>query len=251
MTDTISSSGKFSDSELVKLLVQLPLFEGLAPHDIAGLCADGPLIRHLPDAVLMRQGEIDRVAFIIVSGSANVCVEVETGTINIATVGAGALIGEISLLCGTPRAASVIAVEPVCSLRIDTNLLERWCAENGRITHNAMRLLAQRLAGTVRPVAYFMAAARALHDGHFNPGILSGLSDRDDELGNFARAFIQMADAIHSRESVLRREIHKLTIQIDEAKRARQVAEITESDHFRDLQSRVRELRGRKRGDPA
>jgi CRP-like cAMP-binding protein len=250
MTDGIRSSSEFPDPELGKLLAQLPLFEGLAPNHIAALCADGPLVTHLPHAALMRQGEIDRVAFIILSGCAKVCVEVETGAVDIATLGAGALIGEISLLCGTPRGASVIAIEPIRSLRIDTDLLERWCAENSRITRNALRLLAQRLASTVQPVAYFMAAAHSLREGHFNPGVLTHVRDRDDELGDFARAFIKMADAIHNRETALRREVRELTIQIDEIKRARQVAEITETDHFRELQSRARELRGRKRGDP-
>jgi len=46
-----------------------------------------------------------------------------------------------------------------------------------------------------------------------------------------------------SRESALRRTIQELTIQIDEAKRARPVAEITDTDHFRDLQRRARDLR--------
>ena len=59
-----------------------------------------------------------------------------------------------------------------------------------------------------------------------------------------------MAEVIHSRESVLRRTLQELTIQIDEAKRARQVAEITDTDHFRDLQRRARDLRGRRPRDP-
>jgi CRP-like cAMP-binding protein len=250
MSDDLNSYGKFAERDLSKPLAQLPLFEGLTPEHIVALCADSPLVTHLANTAVMRQGEIERVAFVIVSGRVKVHVEVETGGVDIATLGVGALIGEISLLCGTPRAASVIAIEPTCSLRIDTGLLERWCAENSRISWNAMRLVAQRLAGTVQPVAYFMAAAQALSEDHFDPGVLSGVRDRDDELGSFARAFIQMADVIHSRESAMRRKIQELTIQIDEAKRARQVAEITNTDQFRDLQSRVRDLRGRRRRDP-
>jgi hypothetical protein len=48
---------------------------------------------------------------------------------------------------------------------------------------------------------------------------------------------------VYLREEGLRRQIETLHIQIDEAKRARHVTEITESDYFRRLQTRARELR--------
>ena len=50
---------------------------------------------------------------------------------------------------------------------------------------------------------------------------------------------------VYVREAALRREIHCLHIQIDETKRARQVAEIAESDYFQSLQSKARRLRAR------
>ena len=43
-----------------------------------------------------------------------------------------------------------------------------------------------------------------------------------------------------------RREIRDLHIQIDESKRARQVAEITDTDYFRELQQKARGLRKRE-----
>jgi hypothetical protein len=38
----------------------------------------------------------------------------------------------------------------------------------------------------------------------------------------------------------------KPTVEIDQEKRARQVAEITESSYFKDLQQRAREIRERR-----
>lgn len=239
-----------ADRDLSALLIRLPLFDGLTAAEAAGLCADMPLVSHAPEAMLMRQGDVDRSALIIVSGRAAVRVALENGTVEIATLGEGALVGEISLLCGTPRTASVVSVEATRTLRIDAAHLDAWCGRDSRIARNAMRLLAHRLATTVQPVAYFMAAARALREGNFDPRVLSAVRDRSDEIGNFARAFIQMADAIRERETALRRDIQELTIRIDEAKRARQVAEITDTDYFRGLQSRVQALRGRRREPP-
>ncbi len=48
------------------------------------------------------------------------------------------------------------------------------------------------------------------------------------------------------REQSLRNEIEKLRIEIDAASQAREVAEITESDYFQQLQQKVRLLRGRE-----
>lgn len=47
------------------------------------------------------------------------------------------------------------------------------------------------------------------------------------------------------REAYLRQEIAKLKIEIDETRRARQVAEITESKYFRDLKTKAKEMRDR------
>jgi hypothetical protein len=52
---------------------------------------------------------------------------------------------------------------------------------------------------------------------------------------------------VQRREEKLKREIEELRIEIDQAKRAQRVQEITETNYFRDLQTRAEELRERKR----
>jgi uncharacterized membrane protein (DUF106 family) len=57
------------------------------------------------------------------------------------------------------------------------------------------------------------------------------------------RALVEM----QKREETLQRTIQELRIEIDEAKRAKKVQEIAETDYFRDLQDKAEEMRGRKR----
>ena len=52
--------------------------------------------------------------------------------------------------------------------------------------------------------------------------------------------------AAYIRQAQLRKEIDKLNIEIDRSKQTRQVAEITETDYFRSLLKKVRELRKKK-----
>lgn len=51
------------------------------------------------------------------------------------------------------------------------------------------------------------------------------------------------------REERLRQEIAKLRIEIDESRRASTVADITDSEYFKTLQNKVRELRSRQKMD--
>jgi len=50
----------------------------------------------------------------------------------------------------------------------------------------------------------------------------------------------------YTREQGLREQIQQLHVEIDEARKAREVAEITETDHFRRLQQRAHRLRQRR-----
>jgi hypothetical protein len=54
-----------------------------------------------------------------------------------------------------------------------------------------------------------------------------------------------MACEVAARERSLKAQVRELRIEIDEAKAARQVAEITETDYFRDLLSKADALRKR------
>jgi GAF domain-containing protein len=53
--------------------------------------------------------------------------------------------------------------------------------------------------------------------------------------------------ASQAREAALREVVHALKIEIDETKRKKQVAEITETDYFQELRERARRLRDRER----
>ena len=68
---------------------------------------------------------------------------------------------------------------------------------------------------------------------------------------SLARRFESMAREVLAREARLREQVRELRIEIDHARQARQVAEITETDFFRDLSGRAADLRRIIRdGDP-
>jgi HAMP domain-containing protein len=88
-------------------------------------------------------------------------------------------------------------------------------------------------------------AARSLEKGEeYDPEKLKPAMRSRDELGNLARIFDKMALEVRAREQKLRQQIADLRIEIDVAKRTQQVSEIADTDYFRDLQAKARQLRG-------
>jgi GAF domain-containing protein len=67
-----------------------------------------------------------------------------------------------------------------------------------------------------------------------------------DSIAAFASIAIENARQVAAREAQLRSQIQMLRIEIDEAKKARQVEEITETEYFQQLQERARELKKTK-----
>ena len=94
-------------------------------------------------------------------------------------------------------------------------------------------------------------AAAAVEEGTFECDSLDPVAGREDALGKLARVFQNMARQVYAREQSLRRQLHELQIEIDEAKKARQVAEITETEYFRDLCAKAQRLRQRHGQDYA
>jgi CheY-like chemotaxis protein len=92
-----------------------------------------------------------------------------------------------------------------------------------------------------------MQAAAAVEAGTFQCDSLDPVAAREDALGHLARVFQNMARQVYAREQSLRQQLQELQIEIDEVKKARQVAEITETEYFRDLCAKAQRLRQRRR----
>jgi two-component system, cell cycle response regulator len=101
----------------------------------------------------------------------------------------------------------------------------------------------------LQQVGLVTAAAAAIKANTFQPESLDEVARRPDELGQLALVFQEMARQVYAREQQLQRQVQQLRIEIDQARNASEVAEITESDFFQQLLGRADELRNRARTD--
>jgi len=92
-------------------------------------------------------------------------------------------------------------------------------------------------------VGYVVEAATAVETATFAPECLDAVAARDDALGQLARVFRRMAREVITRERALKQEVRQLRIEIDAGRAATQVAEITETEYFQDLQRKADQLR--------
>ncbi|MDQ3036318.1 MAG: cyclic nucleotide-binding domain-containing protein [Myxococcota bacterium] len=125
-TDPVAADGKVSE---------LPLFSALPPAALQRLL-DGFSLRDLStDDVAIRQGEEGREAFVVVRGflraERRAAEDAEPDVL--ALLGPGAIFGEMALVSEAPRAASVIAAEPVQVLVASREALEAIAATEAAV----------------------------------------------------------------------------------------------------------------------
>lgn len=103
-------------------------------------------------------------------------------------------------------------------------------------------LVAQNLS---RPLLRLMNAAQAISSERFSVREAAELKviQGKDEVSRLCQIFGEMAEQVILREENLRRQVEELRIEVDQTKKARQVAEITETDYFRMLQEKAEQLR--------
>jgi CRP/FNR family transcriptional regulator, cyclic AMP receptor protein len=104
------------------LLSRVPLFSGLSRRHIKQLAEAATDARYRPGTTIVLEGKPGDTFFAIVDGDADVL----RGVRRIAKLGPGDFFGEISLLDGGPRTATVEARTPVLAVRL------------GRATFNQM-----------------------------------------------------------------------------------------------------------------
>ena len=95
----------------------------------------------------------------------------------------------------------------------------------------------------VKPVRTLILAARSLVKDEFNPDSLRKVARSKDDIGELARVFLDLAQEVESREQSLRQQVSQLQIEIDEGKKERQVAEVTNTDYFQELQDKAKEMK--------
>ena len=99
-------------------LAEVPLLAGADPDALEDLAADARPIRVLAGDWLLREGDAADDLFVVVRGRLRVVADADRDERTLRVLGPGAAIGELALLTGAPRSASVQAVRDSTLLRL-------------------------------------------------------------------------------------------------------------------------------------
>lgn len=112
--------------------VRSPLFEVLNDKERAALIEEMELESHEEGSVIISEGDPGDSMYVISSGEVKVYTRGtgKSGTVYLAKLGEGDFFGEVSVLTGKPRTATITASQPTELLRLDKEKLDNALAKH-------------------------------------------------------------------------------------------------------------------------
>jgi CRP/FNR family cyclic AMP-dependent transcriptional regulator len=125
----------------VSLLRRVPLFERCSKRDLGKIGSLAREVEYPAGTPVVREGEPGSELFIIVDGE----VDVRTRARKLATLAAGNYFGEIALITGSPRTASVTTGTPVRALVIKGRDFRKLLHDSPEIQSKVLQEVGKRL----------------------------------------------------------------------------------------------------------
>jgi CRP-like cAMP-binding protein len=161
-------------------------------------------------------------------------------------IGPGEVLGEMALIDNQPRSVSGRTVEATAVLVLKGEDFHRLLREHAEMALAVMSGLNNRIRYTTDFLGEVREWVRRVASGEYERGFAPQSEYRDRSIAALAAEFAQMAAQVQKREEALRQEIVELRIEIDQAKKERQVGEIVESEYFQSLRAQAAELRKKR-----
>jgi CRP-like cAMP-binding protein len=131
-----------------ELITGFPLFEGFTVNGTKRLLDAGAVKEHASGAVLLKEGDNSDFVLLILTGKLEVFVERDGRNLVLTEANPGTILGELAMLCGMPRSASIQAKENSAVLEWPDEafrtLLLRDPSLSQRIFGQALRTLVEK-----------------------------------------------------------------------------------------------------------
>lgn len=132
--------------DVITRLKQVPLFSSCSKRDLETIARVVKDVHHKAGTVIAREGEPGIGLFVIHDGTA----EVTIGGSKKATLGPGEFFGEIALLDGGPRTATVTAASDVELLGLTEWVFRGLLQEHPQIAVKTLQSMASRLRSATK-----------------------------------------------------------------------------------------------------
>lgn len=238
-------------------LQKLPLFSEL-PQDMLRKIAQTMVKLDLGAGdEVFHKGDPGDALYVIRTGWVKIVTEdTHGGELVLNQCGPSDAIGEMSLVDGQPRSASVIALSDAEVYRLSRDNFLSILDDHPALALDIIRNVSGRLRFATTYIEQAIEWSKRIAEGDYASAIKqiqttqssasSGGQSDADKASELLTAFFSMVQGVQEREDKLRQQLHELTIQIDEAKRHEEVENLTKSDFFRELKASAQRMREQK-----
>jgi CRP-like cAMP-binding protein len=140
------SEDHVATNEAISMLGEVPIFSGLSKKELTAIANAAKEVDHRQGSTLAREGDTGVGFFLILDGVA----EVKVGDHHVRDMSRGDFFGEISLLEGGPRTATVNAATDIRLLALTQWVFKRLVEQNPNIASKMLKIMAQRLRTSAR-----------------------------------------------------------------------------------------------------
>lgn len=133
------------DTQYAAMIAEFPLFQGFTVQGAQRLLERGEVKEYAAGEVIFKEGDPPTSVMVVLAGKIQVFVQREGEDIILTDVHPGGVLGELAVLCGMPRSASLRASEQAVVLLWSAaafrNLLLRYALLSERIFRESLRTL--------------------------------------------------------------------------------------------------------------
>lgn len=138
--------------EMTELVDSSHLFKSLDAEGRGRVLESGYVTTFSEGDILLKQGDPGDSMFLILEGKVKVETQTPSGVVKLAELGKSACVGEVSLLTGQPRTATVTALSDVDAVAFARHRIERVLADYPKVAELLQTLVERRARDTIEKI---------------------------------------------------------------------------------------------------
>jgi len=235
--------------KIIAQLKKITIFNGLSDEAVTALAQKAQTLKFAKDDVLMRKGELGDSLFLIHEGRVKiVTVDSKGDELILNECGPGEAIGEMALLDRGPRSATVIALGDAEILELKRDVFEEILDRRPDVSLAIIRGYSNRLRFATTYIERAIDWAQKIAEGDYSfidqsQPLLSNATTDDSKAAQLLSAFFTMVRKVKEREDTLKKQLEKLTFEIDQTRRKQEFEEITGTEFYANLKEQAKILR--------
>ena len=186
------------------LLKRVPMFKGLDESDLQSIAEHTSTHTYPRNTILMHEGELPDAMYVVIDGRVKIYVsDAEGRELVLDNLSPGEFFGELALIDGSPRSATVVTTTETTISRILKTDFDRCIEASPRIAINLLKTLSKRirvLNDSIKDLAlldvYGRVARTILRLAHERNGVMITDPITQQELANMVGASREMVSRV-------------------------------------------------------